>query len=182
MKNVTPELIAKIQRQNAETREWQDAVEGRWASYLMEDPKWWADRGVFTVEDFDRWSILCGLSDLHKDAYGFRPRGYDFDSMSTEELIQLEDRWVKDAQASYEREQEEALQRVEYFEEDVRAVMGAGAKDRATALRWMMSEEEFWSSQDLEHWVFNQGILFTDYGKKLVKELTEVVTFQREEA
>ena len=53
----------------------------------------------------------------------------------------------------------------------------AGAGNRITALRWMTSTETFYLEQDVEHWVWNQGILFTDYGRELVKELCTIVEF-----
>ena len=53
-----------------------------------------------------------------------------------------------------------------------------GASDRETALRWLTSEETFYVKQDVEHWVFNRGFLFTSHGKAVVEELMNVVTFE----
>ena len=55
----------------------------------------------------------------------------------------------------------------------------AGAGDRQTALRWMLQPagEVFYHRQDVEGWVYGHGILFTDYGRKLVDELIDLVTF-----
>jgi len=50
-----------------------------------------------------------------------------------------------------------------------------------TALRWMTQGETFYHHQCVEHWVWNQGILFTDYGRELVKELMGIVEFVKEE-
>ena len=41
----------------------------------------------------------------------------------------------------------------------------------------MTQDETFYHSQDVEHWVWKQGILFTDYGRELVKELEKIVEF-----
>jgi hypothetical protein len=41
---------------------------------------------------------------------------------------------------------------------------------------------EFYHSQDVEHWVYNYGILFSDYGKELVKKLMNIVNFKEWEA
>ena len=54
--------------------------------------------------------------------------------------------------------------------------MGAG--DEETAIRWLTQDEEFYHSQDVEHWVYNQGILFTDYGRELVKQLDNTVSYK----
>jgi hypothetical protein len=40
----------------------------------------------------------------------------------------------------------------------------------------MTEEDTFYGRQDVEHWVFNQGILFTDAGRALVEELKSIVT------
>ena len=38
--------------------------------------------------------------------------------------------------------------------------------------------ETFYLEQCVEAWVWKRGILFTDYGRELVKELVEIVTFE----
>ncbi len=42
----------------------------------------------------------------------------------------------------------------------------------------MTSTETFYHVQDVEGWVYRQGILFTDYGRELVEELMEIVEFE----
>ena len=44
----------------------------------------------------------------------------------------------------------------------------------------MIDGETFYTSQCVEGWVYNKGILFTDFGRNLVKELMEIVTFSEE--
>jgi hypothetical protein len=78
----------------------------------------------------------------------------------------------QEAEAAYERVC------VEDFETQVNATMGYGAQDRETALRWITDGEIFNHTQDIESFVYNRGILFTDYGRELVKELIEVVIFE----
>jgi len=46
----------------------------------------------------------------------------------------------------------------------------------------MTSGEDFYHEQDVEHWVWNQGILFTDEGRQLVKDLMNIVTFEKLDA
>ena len=64
------------------------------------------------------------------------------------------------------------------FKALVQKTIELGAGDEETALRWMTQDETFYHSQDVEHWVWNQGILFTDEGRALVKELMEIVKFE----
>ena len=52
------------------------------------------------------------------------------------------------------------------------------AGDRETALRWMTMEETFYGNQDVEHWVYKHGFLFTSHGKAVVEELMNIVTFK----
>lgn len=78
------------------------------------------------------------------------------------------------------REEEEARTEaylLAKFEEEVQTHIDNGAGDRQTALRWMTQNETFYHSQDVEHWVWKQGILFTDEGRELVKELEKIVEF-----
>lgn len=123
------------------------------------------------------------FSDFHKDAYGFRPRGhrfYDADTTPAEkqEIWDATSRAFDRAQAEEARMREEALAE---FKAQITKVIEAGAGNRINALRWMTSSETFYSYQCVEHWVYNQGILFTDYGSELVKELMEIVNFVEEE-
>lgn len=117
------------------------------------------------------------FSDLHKDAYGFRPRGHEYYEALPARKQEI---WVKvckdleAAQAEEARMEEEA---VAEFKAQITKVIEAGAGNRITALRWMTSTETFYHSQDVEHWVYKQGILFTDYGRELVKELESIVEY-----
>jgi hypothetical protein len=42
----------------------------------------------------------------------------------------------------------------------------------------MTQGETFYHIQDVEHWVWGQGILFTNYGKQLIKDLANVVDYK----
>ena len=42
----------------------------------------------------------------------------------------------------------------------------------------LTENEEFYSGQDVESWVWDKGILFCDYGKNLVKKLETIVKFK----
>lgn len=141
MPQATQELMDLIAQKNAQAQAWMDEDEGRWAGMLVEDPAWWAERGVFTIADYERWSVLSTISDLHKEAFGFRPRGYDFDAMSNEELFALADEWSEAARLAVEAERENEALRVNEFEELVRNTIEMGAGDRETAIRWIVDAE-----------------------------------------
>jgi hypothetical protein len=176
------QLVAHLKSLNAKSKAWMDAEPGRWAGMLVEDPAHWAEYGVHTVEDFERYQLETSIYEGHKDAYGVKGRHYDFDSMSMDELRAEAERISQAARETYEREQEDARRAVAAFEAEVARTISYGAGNRETALRWMTQEETFCHSQDVEHWVWNRGILFTDEGRALVNELMTIITFKDWEA
>ena len=122
------------------------------------------------------------FSDFHKDAYGFRPRDHRFyDATPAEKQVIWDDvsRAFDDANAQEELAKRESQMN---FEMEVQSFIKMGASNRETALRWMTDDMTFYTRQDVEGWVYNRGILFTDYGRELVKELMDIVKFESEEA
>ena len=125
------------------------------------------------------------ISDLHKDAYGYRPRGRFFDDWAEASEAEKQEMWdimnaTLEANAKAERAQE--LKDVAQMEADIGAYMAFGARDRKDALRWMTQSQTFYSGQCVEGWVWEKGVLFTDYGKALVQELLQVVKYNTEAA
>ena len=117
------------------------------------------------------------FSDFHKDAYGFRPRGHEFYSATPERKQEIWDATGRAFDRAQAEEAELEAESLTDFEKEVQTYIELGADDRQTALRWMTQDETFHHSQDVEGWVFDRGILFTDYGRKLVDELKEIVTY-----
>ena len=118
------------------------------------------------------------FSDLHKDAYGFRPRIHEFFTSAPEEMQVIWDATVSDLKDVMEAEEARDATKLEEFKAEVDMVINTfGAGDRATALRWITDCDTFDNRQDVEGWVFDRGILFTDYGRTLVKELMDIVKF-----
>jgi hypothetical protein len=121
------------------------------------------------------------FSDLHKDVYGFRPRGYIMDNWCMMDSTQKQAQWDElcaqlEANTIFEKKQ--AVNAVDRFETRIQDTIGLGAGNRSTALLWISGTETFHHSQDVEHFVWEQGILFTDYGKQLVKDLCEIVEYE----
>jgi hypothetical protein len=137
------------------------------------DLNYWAGLEVFTVKDLEYIiDFRHGFSDYHKDVHGFRPRWDTSEyTLST---------WRKTYKA-LEREMEQVLKdekerealAVESFKTAIAKLKRNGAKDFMTALRWMMEAEDVDKryKQDVEHFFWNHGILYTSYGKSLVKRL-----------
>ena len=133
-----------------------------------------------TVYTFDENTI----SDLHKDARGFRPGEYwwnQWNASTDEEKQTTWDSLIVELEEELERVRRWEEEAVKDFEADVNQHIALGAGDRETALRWMTSDEEFYNDQCIEHWVWNHDILFTDYGRDLVKELKSIITLKEYE-
>ena len=143
----------------------------------VSDPAHWAEFGVFTIEQYERQSLISYISDAHKDAYGFRPRGYNYAEWSIADLEAEADRLSEAVTRAIEAEEVEQNRAVEAFEQAVQNTIAMGAGNRATALRWLTDAETFYSYQCVESFVWSQGILFTDYGRNLVTELADIVTY-----
>ena len=121
------------------------------------------------------------VSDLHKDARGFRPHAAFCEGWAQSDDDNKQAIWdglireLDRVQAEDARIEREALFK---FHAELQDIIDLGAGDRQTALRWMTQSETFYHSQDVEGWVFSRGILFTDYGRDLVDELMDIVTFK----
>ena len=118
------------------------------------------------------------FSDLHKEVYGFRPRGHHYDIASNDEKQKIWDELCEELEANNLVEQEQTIKAVARFEARIADVIELGAGNRTNALRWMSQQETFYHSQDVEHFVWELGILFTDYGRRLVKDLAAVVEYK----
>lgn len=118
------------------------------------------------------------FSDLHKDVYGYRPRGAameDWNSRTPRQKNELFNALCDELEEVTRDEKRQADRNLFEFTGLIMDMIELGAKDRETALRWMTQEHEFHSEQDVSHWVWAHGILFTEYGKQLVKDLLKIV-------
>ena len=118
---------------------------------------------MFTYSD-DLWS------DLHKDVYGFRPSAIFMKNLlafDDETKQNLWDALCEQLEENTKAEQSAEVVAVEKFKARIQDVIELGAGNRTNALLWMTSTETFYSAQCVEHFVWEQGILFTDYGKQL---------------
>ena len=116
-----------------------------------------------------RDSMLESISDLSKDALGFRLRK-DFTAMSLEELTSEWDYLIDELDRTNKREAEDKAKAEIDFENEVAECIARGAPAREDALRWMMNlESDDW--YDVDHWAWNRGLLFN---KAILAELTEV--------
>ena len=121
------------------------------------------------------------ISDLYKDVYGVRPREAfyaDWNNCTPAEKQKTWDEYCDTIEQQIADQKVREAYCIARFEDRIKDVIGLGAGDRTTALRWIGQQETFYHIQDVEHFVWEQGILFTDYGKALVKELDGIVTYE----
>ena len=81
------------------------------------------------------------VSDLHKEAYGFRPRGGFFilwNSASDERKQSIWDSLLVTAECNFNEEVESEKRNIASFEADIISNMEMGAASREDAIRWIV--------------------------------------------
>jgi hypothetical protein len=109
--------------------------------------------------EFTTWEDMTELEqaqttywDMHKDAYGFRPRGIDTSSWTLE---QFQEEFVILGQAIDREEtarKEAETKAVELFERRVAELISTGARDYVMAMRWIHEAEETNGDNDYLAW------------------------------
>ncbi len=121
------------------------------------------------------------FSDLHKDVHGFRPSAIFMKNVKRFSDQERDDLWESLCVQLEENTKVEVAQAeldAAKFEARILDVIELGAGNRTNALLWIIGTETFYHIQDVEHFVWEQGILFTDYGKQLVKDIAEIAEYK----
>jgi hypothetical protein len=130
-------LQAHIEASNAEHVARAESEGWTFYTTTVSDPAHWARGGVFTIEQYERESLISYISDAHKDAYGFRPRGYNYAEWSMAQLEAEADRLSDAVTHAIEAEQVRENQAIADFEQSIENLIKMGAGNRATAIRWI---------------------------------------------
>lgn len=174
-------LVKHIEAMNTKTQEWIEAGPDRWAGMLSTDVKHWKGYNVTTPAQLDRYldtqNLYEVISDQTSKSYA-RAEIARLETASDEEFKKEQDYWFAQSEIAFNEEVAAKAEAVANFEAEVNVCLEAGAIDRATALRWMTQEERFYNLQDVEHWVWNKGILFTDEGKAVCKDLEVLIEYE----
>ena len=151
-------LLQHIKDINAQSKKWMNENPGSWAGMVPEDIKFWNDQGIFTVEDYERDSLITSVYEMHKDAYGVKGRHYDFDNMSNKELEEELDRLCAVAKA--EREAEEKFEEAAYqtFLKRIAENIKLGASDKETAIKWILQSEGLDNEKDSSYICYSLGL------------------------
>ena len=90
-----------------------------------------ANLNTFSISNQNQFDeALMWVSDMYKDVYGFRPRGYNFSTWSFTELTDF----INDL--SDEQDRVEADEKA-FKQKALKDVMSMGAPNKETALRWL---------------------------------------------
>lgn len=116
----------------------------------------------------ERNDLLNIMSDMHKDAYGFRPRHINYDAFTDAELEAECDSYQEVMEKNESLEAKRLEADLETFEALINKTIALGAGNRKTALRWIVDGANDW---DAEAIVWSHGILFSDTGRALVEEI-----------
>jgi hypothetical protein len=113
--------------------------------------------------EFKSWeemSVLeqmqCQFWDMYKDAYGVRPRGIDTTSWTEADFeaeFQMLGKVIEQEDIARKEAEAEATAK---FEQHVTNTICMGARDRATALRWIMDASQ--ADGDWEYFCFLNGL------------------------
>ena len=105
------------------------------------------------------------VSDLHKDAYGFRPTEYfweEWTQASDEVKQEIWDRLLVTMDEQEKAEQRREEQALVTFRATLRKVMNEQGVDWRTAMRWLMQADD---EQDVDHWLWKQGLSYEKSGE-----------------
>jgi hypothetical protein len=160
-------LLEHIKQINAESKKWMDENPGSWAGMVPEDIKFWNDQGIFTVEDYERDSLITSVYEMHKEAYGVKGRHYNFKQMSNKDLEKELEHLCEVAKREREIEQREEEKSYKKFEDQIKQMMLHGAGNRDIAIKWILEAEGLENESDANYICYNLGL---SYDKKYLFE------------
>lgn len=122
------------------------------------------------MEEFKTWEEMsdleqaqCMFWDMYKDAYGVRPRGIDTTAWTLEDFHREFDLLSKVIEREELQRRAEQAAAVERFEQHVTNTICMGARDRDTALRWIMSASN--ANGDWEYLCYDLGLPYGYFRK-----------------
>lgn len=111
-------LAQYLADRNAATLAWiAEDPDNRWAGLIVEDLSHWAEMGIYTVEQYQRYDLETLVWEMYKDATGFRPRHMDFKSMSDEDLRKEADYLGRQIEHQIEADKEWEAEEMAYAQE-----------------------------------------------------------------
>lgn len=124
------------------------------------------------MSEFKSWEEMTALEqaqcvfwDMYKDAHGVRPRGVDTSTWTLEQFEAEFEYLQKTINANFEQEQAHQAEAVKKFEQHVINTICMGARDRETALRWIMDASE--AGGDWEYFCYLNGLPYGYFNKEM---------------
>jgi len=101
-----------------------------------------ANSNTFSITSQSQFNeTLLWISDLYKDVYGSRPRGYNFSNFTFKELTEF----VNDL--SNQQDKDLAIEKASEMK-SLKDVMSVGAPNKKTALRWLDQADAYFMYGD----------------------------------
>ena len=151
-------LLEHIKNINAKSKEWMAKNPGSWAGMVTEDIKYWNDQGIFTVEDYERDSLITSVYEMHKDAYGVKGRHYNFDEMTNEQLEKELKHLCAVAHESMKQEKEYEESCYQTFLKRIAEAQKLGAETKEDAIKWILQAEGLENEKDPGYICYNLGL------------------------
>ena len=155
-------LLEHLKNINAKSKKWMDENPGSWAGMVTEDIKYWNDQGIFTVEDYERDSLITSVYEMHKDAYGVKGRHYNFDKMSNEDLEKELNHLCEVAKREAEIEKRQEEDNLKAFESRIDEALSLGAENREDAIKWILQAEGLDKEQDPGYICYTLGLNYNN--------------------
>jgi len=115
------------------------------------------------MSEFKSWEEMseleqaqCTYWDMYKDAYGVRPRGIDTTAWTLADFDREFEHLAKVIDAEETQRLANEAEAVKKFEQHVINTICMGARDRETALRWIMDASS--AEGDWEYFCFLNGL------------------------
>lgn len=129
--------------------------------------------------EFKSWEELSPLeqaqatySDMHKDAFGFRPRGIDTSNWTLEKFEEEFEDLGKIIDRAEQARKEHERNAVVAFEQRIIDLIEVGAKDRATAMKWIHQSVDTDGDDEYLAWIL--GLPY-QYFKKVQPKTVDTI-------
>ena len=120
------------------------------------------------------------VSDLHKDAYGFRPRETFWNIWDQKSDAEKQAEWdslLRALELEMEREEAAKAAAEDAWHRMVTEAMKATGGSEEDVIRWLWDAEciDDPNSQDIEMFAWELGVIHTDTGREVIRTLTRIL-------
>lgn len=166
-------LTKHLEAINIKAQAWVDEdPKNRFSGMVVTDPNHWAEYGIYTPSQYDRYVDENTLYELASTAYSKSyARSIDTASMSNDELQKAINEYSIQAEATMKQEAEEEAIRVKDFEGQILNTIKSGAGTRKRAIKWILQSQDLDKEKDTGYICYSLGLPYS-----FEKEFTEVLS------